>query len=250
MYRKHLFLLQIIVWISMILPSLAWCGNWGGDLVGGGHIEVDPTTNKATLYNPEGATVPMWDGVHRLDDGNTVIIRDGVMVPNEDILELRDDWVRDRRVAVEEGLAPCDVLVRKVCGFGDECSGSSMCGQARQLLEFAAEEQRERSLPGFAARFLELPGQCREALSNEAYFKPCNKEMSVGEPTQCARLVGRVCGEGNRCGEADICASARELLEREYEERLAAEDPQAPTPVSEICAQALAEGSYFSACRD
>lgn len=250
MYISRLLLKEIIVLMSVAFPSFGWAGTWGSNLQGGGHIEVDSTTNKATLYNQQGASVPLWDGVHRLEDGSTVIIRDGVMVPNEEVLELRDEWSREQRVASEQGQAVCTKLVRKVCGLGDECASSPACTLARQLREFAEEEERERARPGFSARFLELPGQCREGLDKEAYFKPCNKETSGGERTPCAQLVSKVCGVQGGCAKTDSCGMARSLLDREYEERLAAEDPHASVPGSEICEQALSQGGYFSACRD
>ena len=247
MYCRHLFFISILV-LGSTLPSVtAWAGTWDSELRSGGRIEVDPTTNKARLYSPEGANVPLWNGVHQLQDGSTVIVRDGVMVPNEEVLDLRDDWARDQRIA-EEGKGYCGILVRKACGFDNECSDASICGQARQLLQFAEEERQERSRPGFSARFLELPGQCREALENESYFKPCNKDTSGGEPTFCAQLVHKVCGTEDACGDTQICVTVRELLDREYRERLTSEGPGGFAPSAEICQKALTETSFFPDC--
>jgi hypothetical protein len=221
---------------------------WEGELYGGGRVEVDTATNKPVYHGPEGAQVPLWDGVHQLQDGRTITVRDGVMVPNEQVLDLRHGFAKEEGF-VGETESSCEQLVRKVCGFADECSDAPGCAHARQLRQFAREELDERSEPGYSARFIEVPGQCREALRNEELFQPCNKDLAGGKPTPCAKLVAKVCGDRGQCAGRPSCGPAKQLLDREYAERLASPDTGADeVPTSVQCRQALEDDGFFSAC--
>ncbi len=217
---------------------------WENRTLDGSRIQVDPNTNKATIQSSKGSSAPLWDGVHKLQDGSTVTVRSGVMVPNPDVLDLRQSEPKAQELA-SEGQRLCNKLVRKVCGFGNECSPSPQCKTAQQLAQFALEEQREQAASQGNNRFLETPGQCREALARRDFFTPCN----AGEPTPCGRLQTKVCGARNQCADRPACASAGSLLEQELEERLEAVAPASGGPTSGQCEQALANDQLFSACR-
>ena len=94
---------------------------WTSQLEAGGTVSVDPTTNRATVTR-DGVSTPLWDGVHRLQDGSAVTVRSGQVVPNEAILRARkpqppptdqaESWVGIPIV----GASPCEQLVQRVCG--------------------------------------------------------------------------------------------------------------------------------------
>jgi len=221
---------------------------WTSELSYGARIEVDTTTNKPMFYSPEGAQVPLWDGVHQLKDGRTVTVRDGVMVPNEQVLDLQRGYPTEKGF-VGEVESACEWLVRKVCGFDNECSDRVGCAHARQLQAFALEEFEERSRLGLSARFIEAPSQCREALRNEELFEPCNKDRMGGKKTPCGELVTKVCGDQDQCAGRAVCGPAKDLLEREFAERLAgAASTGVELPTSGQCQQALKEDGFFPSC--
>ena len=83
---------------------------------------------------------------------------------------------------------------------------------------------------------------------NETLFPPCNKELAGGELTPCAQLVRRICGDQQQCGERAACQAVRDLLEREYDERLANGGMEAAEPTSEQCGVALADDQFAAPC--
>ena len=91
--------------VSAQVPS------WQGRLQDGSRVEVDPRTNRPTVYNRQGVATQLWDGVHRLQDGSSITVRSGVMVPNTDVVQLRER-TRLARPFVDAGASPCVVLVR------------------------------------------------------------------------------------------------------------------------------------------
>lgn len=234
--------LVVCLWAA---PAIAQ--SWDSQLVDGSRIKVDVTTNKATHYGPDGSVVPLWDGVHELEDGRTVTVRDGVMVPNLEVLNLRSE-PRPEETRIQEGLAVCDKLVRKACGLGDECADAAGCGHAQSLREYAEQERDEADKPGYGTRFFAVPGQCRDGLANEALFPACNKGLSGGQPTPCGELVAQVCGDQQQCSASASCIMARELLEREYGERLDAGDGETPAPTSELCREAMSDQGVSRPC--
>ena len=236
-----------IGFLVCLLASPVSAQSWDSQLYDGSRIEVDVTTNKATLYGEDGSVVPLWDGVHELENGRTVIVRDGVMVPNREVLNMRREPVREEDF-IQQGFLACDKLVHKGCGLADECADSSGCRHARSLRSFAEQELEESSKPGFGARFAAVPAQCRDALLNETLFPPCNKELDGGELTPCAQLVRRICGDQQQCSERAACQAVRDLLEREYDERLANGTMEAVEPTSEQCAVALADEEFATPC--
>lgn len=157
-------------WLGLSLPVQA--DDWGARLSDGSGVEVDASTHRAWRLE-DGRRTPLWDGVHRLEDGSVVIVRDGVAVPNPAML---DTWSeappRQPREAGRESDA-CRELVRRVCGEGEgdnaACAGGEPCRLARDLLKMSAE-----SLPLEAEIQAEssVGTQCREAMTNP-FFAPC-----------------------------------------------------------------------------
>ncbi|MBK1719663.1 hypothetical protein CKO27_18800 [Thiocystis violacea] len=131
-------------------PGLA--SDWTGSLHDGSRLEVDPSTHKAWRLDG-GQRAPLWDGVHRLDDGSVLIIRDGIAVPNAGMLETWDQPTPQQvSPAVPED---CRALIRRVCGENERCGATEPCRLARELSDMAKE------------------APCREALGN-GFFVPCN----------------------------------------------------------------------------
>ena len=154
--------------LSLSLPSPA--ADWSGRLPDGSGVEIDAATHRAWRLE-DGQRTPLWDGVHRLEDGSVVIVRDGVAVPNPAMLET---WSEAPPRAAERESGLCLELVQRVCGAGEgensACAGSEPCRLARELLKMSRE-----SLPGEVEAQAEssVGTQCREALTN-AFFAPCH----------------------------------------------------------------------------
>jgi hypothetical protein len=120
---------------------------------------------------------PLWDGTHRLQDGSTLIIRNGVAVPNLSIIESRhqlppaepEEW--EDMVIV--GTSPCERLSRKVCGPENECAGIEACPATRQLVE---REHEERQASANSNLMTPTSGQCLQALRDENFFLECRND--------------------------------------------------------------------------
>jgi hypothetical protein len=218
-------------------------GSWTGTLQDGSVIKVDPGSQRAMRYY-NGGVAPLWNGTHRLEDGSVVIVRDGQAVPTESMM---NSW------AGEPGSEPtmseryCDQLVRKVCGFHDECSGSRPCALARQLLSMEREQQRRA--PVGAGPWPQTPssGECQAALSNPT-FSACAASVPEARQTPCKKLVDRVCGPSGECNAGKACGPARQLLQMESDERLQSADPEAVTPTGAECEKAMTN-TFFEPCQ-
>jgi hypothetical protein len=149
---------------------------WTSQLEAGGKVSVDPTTNRATVTR-QGVSTPLWDGVHRLQDGSVITVRSGQVVPNEEILRAREQrpkaltdeaqaWVGTPIV----GLSPCEKLVRRVCGDTQQCSQAPACDPARQLLDMERQERANSTHPGSMTY---SSGQCQEATRDTEFFRQC-----------------------------------------------------------------------------
>lgn len=218
-------------------------GSWTGTLNDGSVLKVDPDTHRATRFY-EGGTAPLWDGVHRLQDGSVVIVRDGQAVPSESMI---DAW------RGEPGSEPtmreryCEQLVRKVCGFNDECGQAQPCVLARQLLRIEREEQRRAPLGSGPYPQTPGTGDCLEALGNPA-FPACASAPAGRNASECRALVDRVCGADGRCQSSPACDPARQLLQMETEERLESADPSARTVTGVECERAM-QNAFFAPCQ-
>lgn len=233
--------IERLLWVLLSLLLLApvvQADYWQGTLKGGGVVNVDPSTHRPTFHYRGGST-QLWDGVHEMDDGSVVIVRDGVAVPDERML---NTWGTRMRYEATRVPPYCEQLMRKVCGFGDECAGSRPCGLARQLRTLAQDEIRQAPYGQISASTLE----CDKALVNETLFPECQAAMGPGD-TPCGRLVKRVCGAKGACAKNSACELAGQLLNMENEERLTADDLNGHTEAGDQCKQA-GSNDYFKPC--
>ena len=163
-----------LLFLLLILPlAAARAADTYFGLQDGSRVTVDPDTNRATVTR-DGVSAPMWDGTHRMQDGSVLIIRQGVVVPNEPVLEARErpkaeeeeDWDVQHIV----GYSPCEKLVRRVCGRKDECADSEACNLARQLQDMEEAERDEssnRSLTTYTS------GRCLRVEKDPGLFPDC-----------------------------------------------------------------------------
>jgi hypothetical protein len=209
---------------------------WEGQLQDGSQITIDPTTNKVTRTK-NGESTLLWDGVHQLDNGAVIIVRDGIVVKDRAILQLQQE---EEKKQIQEA---CMTLVRKVCGPRNECEDHPACDPARQLLQMEQDEMRAEwvnSVP-------ESSRKCLEAQSNEAFFAPCTKR-SAGMPlTPCEKLQLRVCGASDKCKDTEACDAANQLLKMEREDRYAS--PNGFSQSSEQCKNVPEDDSFFQTCK-
>lgn len=171
---KHRFTVSLICAIlSLPLPAVAG-EPWQGKLDDGSVIHVDPSTNRTTVTSPEGVTTPIWDGVHRLQDGSTVTTNNGIIVPTEQIWHSRQP-VPPKPIEVStEPSSECLMLEEAVCGPSNACADDEPCRLARQLLKFDQEEAVDINA-GVVMSDRSMPGQCRQAFRDSKTFPPCKR---------------------------------------------------------------------------
>jgi hypothetical protein len=220
--------------------------SWESRLQDGSRIRVDPGSNRATVTNRKGAETQLWDGIHRLHDGNTIEIRQGVMVPNESLLQHRRG-ISARRPSVVQGVSACIVLERKLCGLHGECTTHEACTHARQLLQFETQEKLEKKA-GTSFSYEQIPTQCQAALDDENLFKPCPVQRLTKKPSLCEQLVERVCGAKDQCNDRPGCAPAKQLFKMENEERITSFNPETATYTTGQCRMALRDVELFAPC--
>ncbi len=239
--RGWIYLLA--AWLVVVPIGSARAGSWTGTLQDGSVLKVDPDSHRAMRYY-NGSMAPLWDGTHRLEDGSVVIVRDGQAVPTESMM---NSWMGEPGSEPSMRARYCDQLVRKVCGFHDECRRDQPCILARQLLGMEREQQRR--MPVGAGSWAHTPsgGECRDALSNPA-FPTCGSSTPGAEQTACRKLVEKVCGDADQCETAKACSPARQLLQMESDERLQSADPKALTPTGAECEKAM-DNVFFEPCR-
>lgn len=231
--------LAVIPVLAVALAAQA--ETWRGELQGGGAIRVDPDSHRAVL--DDGSNRPLWDGVHRMGDGSTVIIRDGIAVPTE---EMYRAWGSGPVPQPTFADRYCNQLVRKTCGFDDACGSSAACLRARTLL--ADESGEQRDLPPAANLYPQTATSalCRTALADPGFNACASLEAAAGK-SRCRALVVQACGTRDRCGTSQACDAARQLLAMETDERLANDDPGAASLTGQQCIEAMAN-PFFVAC--
>jgi hypothetical protein len=239
----HLGMLGSLLAILLLsAPVLGIAQTWRGELQGGGSIYVDPDTHRA-VQDYGGVQRPAWDGVHRLDDGSAVIIRDGIAVPTEDMYQVWEQGGRPEPTFAERY---CDQLVRKTCGFDNACRTSAACLRARSLLADEAREQQGQPISAGPHPTTATTARCREALS-EPEFAPCNSlEARLGD-SRCRALVEQACGADGQCADAQACDAAKQLLDMETDERLVNDDPAAVSDTGRQCVEAMTN-PFFAPC--
>ena len=247
MLGKHPVLSRALVLCLLSVSVMPLHGrSWSSRLADGDRIEVDSNTNRVTVFSKGGVSSPLWDGVHRLEDGSTITIRSGIMVPNREVLELRQ---RVPEPGAAEIGASCQQLVRKVCGLHDECASHPACGPARQLLQMQRNEGQEAAAHPEPAATPWTSRQCQQALEDEAFFAPCDQPQRSQHPTPCEQLFDKVCGGQNQCAHEPRCPLVKQMLDMEAEERQAATNPDAFTFTSGQCQEALADEVFFNPCQ-
>jgi len=226
--------------LLLLLVSLAIVaeeGSWQGALQDGSEISIDPTTNKATRTF-DGESTPLWNGVHRLNNGAVIIVRDGVVVPDQAIIEAQQEQERNRLNAA------CLQLVTKVCGHHNECQSQPACDPARQLLAMERDELNS----SWSGASLESSNLCLEALGNEDYFAPCVRRDPREGPSACEQLAASVCGEEDGCAESQGCSAARQLISMERQDLF--ESPDGRSRTSMQCREMLQQPTEtFEACK-
>lgn len=228
--------LPLLLLALVSLSAMAADGFWQGTLNDGSRVTIDPTTNKASR-TLQGQTTPLWNGVHRLTNGAVIIVRDGVVVPDQGILEAQREQTQNRFSQA------CMQLVTKVCGPHDECRANPACDPARQLMTL----QRDELNNNLSGATLESSRLCLEALGNEDYFSPCNRNESALSKTTCERLAVRVCGEAGGCEGTQSCQAVRQLITMERRDHVDA--PGSPSQATSQCREVLGQSNdYFLAC--
>ena len=222
------------------LPAVA--ETWQGRLQQGGQVTVDPDTRRA-MQGDDGAERPLWDGVHRLEDGSTLIIRDGIAIPTEQMVEAWSGDTKPRPVLVDRH---CEQLVRKTCGFDSACNNSAACLHARSLLAEEGREQRGQPVTAGAHPLTRADEQCRQALSDPGFTACASLEAAVGD-SRCRDLVDQVCGIDDGCAATQACDAARQLLRMETEQRLTNDDPAALSTTGSQCLEAMGN-AFFGRC--
>ena len=233
LFRHAIFLLLLI---SIAVVADEWA--WQGSLMDGSQISIDPSTNKA-MRTQDGESTPLWNGVHRLNNGAVIIVRDGLVVRDETVIEAQQEQARNRLNAA------CMQLVTKVCGPHNECSSNPGCDPARQLLAMERDELNS----SWSGSTLESSTLCLEALGNENYFARCTKRDTRYGASACERLVTKVCGQSGDCAEAEGCQAARQLIAMEQQDLF--DTPGVPSPASAQCAEQLKQpAEIFQACSE
>lgn len=145
------------------------------------HTSLYGNRGQVTVYDDNRATIreggverPLWDGTHRLQDGSTLIIHNGVAVPNLSIMESREQLPPAQPEEWEDvpivGTSPCERLTRKVCGAENECADAEACEPTRQLV---VREKKERQASTNPNLMTPTSGQCLQAMRDTEFFLAC-----------------------------------------------------------------------------
>jgi hypothetical protein len=234
---------------------------WSSTLEGGGTVTVDPRTRRATVTR-DGVQSQLWDGVHELQDGSTITVRSGVVVPTAPMLATEQPSPEDTKLkawigAPIVGYSPCERLVRNVCGTSDECATAAGCEPARQLLEMEKQERQANSSPNIMTY---SSAQCQEADKDKTLFGTCGQTAEIAgtapEPEQldtgmspCQHLVHKVCGKDDACDGEEACDAARQMVPLEEQDRInSGLKSYQFNPTSNHCRQILLGDAYFKSC--
>jgi hypothetical protein len=241
---------HLTIWVLCTLlaaPVVSLADSWITRLDEGQTVSVDPTTNRAIIRSGDAAGQPLWDGVHRLQDGSTITIRSGVMVPNEELARshaapqpLRPGDEAARLPAQQRNPA-CDLLVIKTCGLQGECSDFEACHLARQLRKLQNNARQDRQGQDWAI------AQCQQADRDPGHFPACSRARSRAI-SPCQQLVEMLCVDRKRCAGSDACSTALQLQQLEWQTYYG-ESPEASQGPSRQCRQMLVEHAFFAPCR-
>jgi len=230
--------------LALLAPAASLTADpWQSRLEGGSEVRVDPSTRRA-IETMDGQQRPLWDGVHRLEDGSTLTVRDGIAVPTPSMMER---WEGDSEPEPIYEYRYCKQLVRKTCGFDDGCDTAAACLRARTLLGDAAREQLELDPRRAADAQTATSARCQQALSDPS-FPACGRAGERADNSRCRALVERVCGAEDSCASTQACDAAKQLQALETEERLVNADPSALSVTGKQCLEAMTN-AFFEPCR-
>ncbi len=262
----------LVVMTILLMPAgwgLAQAAEWSAPLQSGGQVTVDPRTNHATVSR-DGVTTQLWDGVHRLQDGSTITVRSGTVVPTAAILNARSMPDHPRQADIEswqgapiDGSSPCERLVNRVCGKAQACSEYPACAPVRQLL---ATEQQERQSSGQPDVMTYASGQCQVADRDRAFFSTCAarkdsdavrypsdpvKAALPPSPSACNMLVEKVCGASGACAGEETCSASRQLMSMAKQQQVRNSFASVPQDnlAERQCREALTDEDFFKRCR-
>jgi hypothetical protein len=137
-----------------------------GALAVGGDLWLDTASNRVWVSLPAGERL-LWDGVHRLRDGQTLTVRQGTLTLDRQVIE----QVEQFRLGQRPASLVCAELVERVCGADDACADGEGCRAARQLLDFADQERLRPEQ--FAGADGSVAQHCQTALDGNSFFPPC-----------------------------------------------------------------------------
>jgi hypothetical protein len=236
---------RFVGWIlvaGLLASGICAAETWYGRVQGGPEVMVDPDTRRAVGVI-DGQQRPLWDGVHRLEDGSSVIIRDGIAVPTEPMFERWEGVAKPEPIYASRY---CNQLVRKTCGFDNACNTAGACLRARTLLGEEAREQRQLTDAGFGYPQTAASECCRDALEDPEFPACATLAGSTGN-SRCRDLVERVCGKDSACDDSQACDAARQLQAMETQERLTNADPSALSLTGRQCLEAMSN-AFFEPC--
>lgn len=209
----------------------------------GSSFSVDPVTQKAIRLDEPGT--PLWDGVHRLNDGSVMIVRDGVVISGGTMQETSTEQAEIVPAAEDEyKISPCIQLSINSCGFNGECKDSTACLTARQLVNLELEEK----LRGVTDIGVSTTDQCREALTDHETFAICQTTTPSALQTPCSQLTAHVCGFKDQCADSEACEAARQLQSMELEERKLSRHRGRLSHSSLQCLEGVKNSDYFKPC--
>ena len=269
--RSTTFLILMTILMTGGVSGWLQAAEWSAPLQSGGQVTVDPRTNRPTVLR-NGVETQLWDGVHRLQDGSTITVRSGTVVPNQAILNARSMPDHPRQADIESwlgtpinGASPCEQLVERVCGAEGACSDYAACAPVRQLLKI---EERERAASGQPGSMSYASGQCKEADRDRAFFASCaGPDDSTGRsasqslpavqpslqssPSACNMLVDKVCGSDGACSAREACNLARQLMTMAKQQRARSSFTSVPqdNAAESQCREALLDEELFARCR-
>jgi hypothetical protein len=261
----------IKLWLAALLlfGQATGLAGWEATLSSGQPVLVDPATRRAVIQSGIGQGRPLWDGVHRLQDGSTITIRSGVAIPNaassrrpppptmelgEHDAESGDDsaaaarepaaspWRTSPPSRGSTDTGQCDHLLLKTCGLQRSCRDADACELAAQLRAM----QKQSPQPGLDnSGWAEV--RCQEALQDPAGFPACPREPPLHE-VACKALAQHVCAGAARCQRTELCRRANALLGFE-QSALEREAPEELTLIRRHCSQLLTQHAFFPPCR-
>ena len=226
---------NILLFLTLLLPAVV-VAEWRPlpSTQQGNELRYDPQTSRVeTRIN--GQVRPMWDGVHRLEDGQVLRIQNGIAVRDATVMQSAP-----RQESLRDEVSICRRLARSSCGLAGSCGHTESCRHASQLLTFHNEA-------AFGDRH-KIERQCLEALDDSVLFKPCPLPPGRSWGSACFDLVAKSCGTLGQCRETEGCDLARQLHQMEYDEKLMLLDIRQKTPTTRQCEEVFSDDELFLPC--